>query len=193
MMPQQQTHLTRYIIVLTQEQLERDHTGCMQQLLDLNRVVFPSDASGHDLGSELRHRTARVVLALDSAPGSAEGHKQHPSNGANDRQSQLDHSNSLLGFAVYHTNSLTAHVARVAVAENARRRGLGGALLQAALRRAVSERRVQYATLHVSPLNAAAVALYRRHGFGVVAEVQDYYGRGAAALRMALNDLQACL
>jgi ribosomal protein S18 acetylase RimI-like enzyme len=37
---------------------------------------------------------------------------------------------ALLGFAVFHATSLAVHLVRVAVAPAARRRGVGGALLQ---------------------------------------------------------------
>lgn len=59
--------------------------------------------------------------------------------------------------------------------------------LQAALAHARAERRVQCASLHVSPGNAAAVALYKSLGFEAEARVADYFRRGCDALRMSLD------
>jgi ribosomal protein S18 acetylase RimI-like enzyme len=112
------------IIVASFEQLEcRPHR--LQQLQQLNSRVFGED--GRDLLSHLRHgRTMRVALALHAcADNSCQGAAgcMLPATG----EAQSDH---LQGFAVYKTNSLTAHVVRVAVAPEARRCGLGRALLQ---------------------------------------------------------------
>lgn len=60
---------------------------------------------------------------------------------------------------------------------------------QAALRRAVHERHVTCAALHVEPSNAAAVRMYRRTGFEAEATVPDYYDAGRPAVRMTLDDV----
>lgn len=49
-------------------------------------------------------------------------------------------------------------------------------MVQAALQKAVGERRVQEAVLHVAVGNAPALRLYRRLGFTDSSLVEDYYG-----------------
>ena len=50
------------------------------------------------------------------------------------------------------------------------------ACMQAALQKAVGERRVQEAVLNVAVGNSPALRLYRRLGFADRAQVDDYYG-----------------
>lgn len=57
-----------------------------------------------------------------------------------------------------------------------------GLCLQAALRKAVGERRVQEAYLNVAVGNAPALRLYRRLGFADRSQVDDYYGLVSAVL-----------
>src|SRR4051812_49340977 len=66
------------------------------------------------------------------------------------------------------------HINNIGVREESRRRGLGAALLAAALEEG-ARRGAQLAVLEVRAGNAAAQALYRRFGFEVVGERKDYY------------------
>lgn len=90
----------------------------------------------------------------------------------------------VLGYVVYQTNSVVCHVQKLAVHPSSRNQGIASTLLLAALQKAVSERRVQEATLNVSIGNAPAIRVYRRLGFVDRAQVEDYYGPGRPALRM---------
>jgi ribosomal-protein-alanine N-acetyltransferase len=70
-----------------------------------------------------------------------------------------------------------AHLAELVVAPDARRRGVGGALLDACLARAGP------VTALVAPDNDAALALYRSRGFERVGERPDAFASGALVLR----------
>ena len=66
------------------------------------------------------------------------------------------------------------HITNVAVAPEARRRGVGAALLLALMRLA-AERGARSMTLEVRPSNEAALALYRKFGFRSVGRRPHYY------------------
>ncbi|KAF6264987.1 acyl-CoA N-acyltransferase [Scenedesmus sp. NREL 46B-D3] len=96
---------------------------------------------------------------------------------------------AVLGYIIVQVNSVTAHINKLAVAPHARRRGLGAALLRAALQVAIHERRALCSTLHVDASNAPAVALYCAAGFERDGTIADYYGPGKPALKL-LADLR---
>lgn len=75
-------------------------------------------------------------------------------------------------------------IATIAVAPDARRRGVGRALLRALLVSARA-RGVTRAFLEVRASNAAAIALYAAHGFGVSGRRAKYYADGEDAVLMA--------
>ena len=85
-----------------------------------------------------------------------------------------------------------AEVLTLAVTPAGRRRGLGAALLVAALRE-VRERGAQAVFLEVSETNAAARALYAATGFVEVGRRRHYYPDGidALVLRLALSPCAA--
>lgn len=70
--------------------------------------------------------------------------------------------------------------------ENYRRKGVGEALLKAAIEKCLS-RKVQCVSLHVDPLRTPAVALHKKYGFEVDALVQGYYSSDRDAYRMHLQ------
>lgn len=78
------------------------------------------------------------------------------------------------------------HVHVLAVAGDARRRGLGAALLAAALAeaRAAGLARVH---LQLRASNLGALALYRRFGFAALGRRPRYYGGGEDALLLSLD------
>lgn len=77
--------------------------------------------------------------------------------------------------------SSRARLYSLAVAPEARGRGVGSLLLDAALH-AAAERGAAALTLEVRADNAAARALYERHGFTMTGRSPDYYSDNAAAL-----------
>jgi ribosomal-protein-alanine N-acetyltransferase len=85
------------------------------------------------------------------------------------------------GFALARVAADEVEVLTIAVAPQARRRGVGGALLDAVLR-AARARGVRTAYLDVAADNAAAAALYARFGFATAGRRKAYYARpdGAA-------------
>lgn len=68
------------------------------------------------------------------------------------------------------------YISNVAVAADARRRGVGGALVAALLSRA-RELGLAFVTLEVRRGNLAAIALYSKLGFRPVGERRGYYDR----------------
>ena len=74
-----------------------------------------------------------------------------------------------------------ADVQTIAVAPGAQRRGIGDRLLSALLEEA-SRRGAHRVHLEVEADNAAALGLYRRHGFDQISRRRSYYGPGRDAL-----------
>lgn len=66
------------------------------------------------------------------------------------------------------------YISNVAVAPQARRRGLGDSLIAALMQRA-EERKLSFVTLEVRESNAPAIALYEKHGFRPVGRRKNYY------------------
>ncbi|GBF92445.1 hypothetical protein Rsub_04549 [Raphidocelis subcapitata] len=156
-----------------------DELRRLDDLAALDAAAF-GPAGGSGLLQEFAaQRGRRVVVALgggDCGSGGGGGSGDDDGDGA-----------PLLGYVLYQPSSLAVQIVRLAVAPAARRRGVGRALIQAAIAAAAAQRRVACATLHVAPSNAPALALYRACGFADDAIVQDYYGRGAHAVRMVLE------
>lgn len=91
------------------------------------------------------------------------------------------------GYAMYTcATSLCASITKLAVKEGCRRRGIGEALLEAAVERC-RRRRIQRVSLHVDPARTAAVALYRKAGFQVETTVVGYYSPERDAYRMYMD------
>lgn len=88
------------------------------------------------------------------------------------------------GFIRIHPRGVAGspYVASVAVAESARSRGVGRALLDATELRYP---RARYVFLCVSDFNLRARALYERHGYRLVGTLPDYVVDGRAELLMA--------
>ena len=88
------------------------------------------------------------------------------------------------GFIRIHPRGVAGspYVASVAVAEHARGRGVGKALLDATEARWPTAR---YVFLCVSDFNDRARALYERHGYRLVGALPDYVVDGHAELLMA--------
>lgn len=84
---------------------------------------------------------------------------------------------------LYRARSRRARLYSLAVAPAVRGRGIGAGLLQAVQAAAV-RRGCDGLALEVRCDNAAAIALYRKHGFRAVRALAGYYQDGQAALRM---------
>jgi [ribosomal protein S18]-alanine N-acetyltransferase len=80
----------------------------------------------------------------------------------------------LYGFVAARVSADELHINNIGVRDEARRRGLGGALLAAALRAGL-RLGAESALLEVRAGNLAAQALYRRRGFEVVGRRRNYY------------------
>jgi len=85
------------------------------------------------------------------------------------------------GMALARVAADEAELLTLAVVPHARRRGLGGTLLRAAMRQSAISG-AQRMFLEVKDGNAAALALYTRAGFAVIASRRQYYPDGASAL-----------
>lgn len=92
----------------------------------------------------------------------------------------------LVGYAGLFAVGDEADVQTIAVAPQARGRGIGGALL-GELVAAARQRGARRLCLEVRSDNQAAIGLYERAGFRVDGRRRDYYGPGQAATLMSLE------
>ena len=92
---------------------------------------------------------------------------------------------SAAGFVLFRSAADEAEILTVAVNPASRRRGVGRALMEEAIRRLYTER-IGSLFLEVDSGNAAAIALYEGLDFVPVGERSGYYSQGPAAARGAL-------
>lgn len=89
------------------------------------------------------------------------------------------------GFILWRTTAGEAEILTLAVGKDARRKGAGRALVDAALAGAAAQG-AQTLFLEVADDNAAAIALYRAAGFEQTGRRKDYYRREGGEMRDAL-------
>ena len=94
-----------------------------------------------------------------------------------------DAPNTCVGFAVVQRSSLALAITKLVVVKEARRAGVGSALMRHAVEFA-RKARAQVCTLHVDEANEPAKALYLAMGFVVAGRRADYYRVGRSALAM---------
>ncbi len=139
---------------------------------DLDRVVaIEKDGFRHPwsrelLERELSHAWSTVLLAVADGAGGRE---------------------EVLGFIVFWIVHDEVHVLNVATALEARRRGVGRALMDEAVE-AGRRSGARMATLEVRRSNAPAIALYRELGYRQVGVRPNYYAEeGEDAIVMVLD------
>jgi ribosomal-protein-alanine N-acetyltransferase len=94
-------------------------------------------------------------------------------------------STKVLGYIIARLDRWGAEIVSLAVHPSARKRGIGRALLQAAVKR-MRRRHATSIRLMVREGNATAETFYRGLGFRAVGRVADYYEDGATGIRMRL-------
>ena len=103
---------------------------------------------------------------------------------ANARLTLAEEDGRLLGYALvlFHQGTSLARLYSIASDPQARGRGLGQRLLEAA-EQAALENDCAFLRLEVRPDNGAAIALYERNGYLPFARLSDYYEDHTEALR----------
>lgn len=124
--------------------------GHLDQIEELERTIFASEAWSRRLLEEMR--TAPGAVAL----------------------SAVDGEGTVLGYASAQIVLDEGHINNMAVRPQSRRQGIGSALMEA-LRREALERRLSFLTLEVRSSNLNAQALYAGHGYVVVGRRRNYY------------------
>ncbi len=81
---------------------------------------------------------------------------------------------ALMGYLCFSSILDEGSIDNIAVAPQWRRQGAAGALMNAALDRARTLA-LSFITLEVRETNAAAIALYKKHGYAEVGRRKDYY------------------
>jgi ribosomal-protein-alanine N-acetyltransferase len=122
----------------------------LPRVMEIERAAFSHPWSEELVRRELSHEFSTVLLATEGASG------------------------PILGFAVVWLVPDELHVLNVAVAPEARRRGVARAVL-AKVEAGAREQGARVAMLEVRRSNAPAIALYRALGYREVAIRPRYY------------------
>jgi len=93
---------------------------------------------------------------------------------------------AFVGYVIARLDRWGAEIVSLAVDPHARGRGIGAALLRAAIRR-MQRRSARSIRLMVHVNNTNAAEFYRRQGFRSVGRIQDYYEDGGTGIRMRLQ------
>lgn len=80
----------------------------------------------------------------------------------------------LLGFMIYELHRNRLHLLNFAVAEESRRRGVGGQMLDKLVNKLSSQRRSRI-MLEVRETNLAAQLFFRQRGFKAISVLRDFY------------------
>ena len=120
----------------------------LDEVAELERICFTTPWSRNMLVEELQNDCAAFLVALDDE----------------------DHVAGYAGLLVVLDEG---YIDNVAVRPDCRRQGIGDRLLEVFCR--FGQAPLAFLTLEVRPSNAAAVALYEKHGFQEAGRRKDYY------------------
>lgn len=133
----------------------------LPQVMEIERLAFARDPWTPGLFlHELKLAFSRVELARGADP-----------------------SRRLLGYACWWVIGDEVHILNLAVHPDARRAGIGRALVQRVLDDACAQQATSV-SLEVRPENTAGLALYRAMGFTQIGLRRNYYARGEDAVIM---------
>jgi ribosomal-protein-alanine N-acetyltransferase len=90
---------------------------------------------------------------------------------------------NVAGFILAELAPDEGHIVTLDVLEEHRRQGIGSLLLSAAEEEMIS-RGGRRMVLETATTNAAAIALWQKHGYGQLGIMENYYGAGQDAFRM---------
>lgn len=121
----------------------------LPQLTALERICFPADPWSETLYRAALDNPAVAILLAQGEDG------------------------ALLGYAVLSTVLDEGNLDNIAVAPEARRRGVADALLDVLT--GFGREHLTTLMLEVRASNVAAIALYKKHGFAAVGQRKNYY------------------
>ncbi len=95
----------------------------------------------------------------------------------------VESKNSIIGYSIASCADIGFHITNIAVDEEYQRRGIGTRLLRR-LEAIARERGCHYIYLEVRTNNAAAMKLYKNHGYSILFKRKNYYIDGDDAYVM---------
>lgn len=168
--------------------------------------MFRADSSSHYPGVEYHHAEGGIRPArLDDLPSLLELERHFPTDRLSRRslrrlvlQTQVglfvyEENGVVIGDIVvlYRRNSTRARLYSLIVHPACQGRGIATALLSAA-ERAATQRGCDVLSLEVQADNGAALRLYQKMGYTVIARVENYYDDQSPALRLEKEADRSC-
>ena len=130
-------------------QIAEEDRGLMEQVAQMEADVFPDPWSYHEVRSTVRQKQTFCAAAMEG--------------------------DTLLGYFLCYYVLDECEIARIAVAESERRRGIGQMLFDY-MQRICQEKELTRMLLDVRKSNRTAIAFYEKNGFGTDGERKLYYG-----------------
>jgi ribosomal-protein-alanine N-acetyltransferase len=144
-------------------------TRDLSRILEIERLAFPAPWTLASFKRELTLPFSRVIVAI-----------------SDDETSNRGMPTTISGFLCRWLIADECHVLNIAVHPDARRAGIGGLLMSAAIVEAKAEGAL-LVTLEVRRSNLAARQLYRKFEFEERRLRKNYYGPGEDAIIMELT------
>lgn len=158
-----------------------DKTGCPVMILDvasrhldgieaIERACFSMPWTREQLAHQMTGEHSLFLCAADETGGPAPAESARP---CCHLFLCAEDGTGVLGYVGLMTVMDEGYISNIAVAPEARRRGIADALLDALAAR--TNGTLAFLTLEVRASNAPAIALYEKHGFSVAGRRKNYY------------------
>ena len=160
------------------------------QINKIDREAFPTQWPPPDYRRELQNPLARLLVACEDSPETAESEMEIPREDVSGLASRLkrwwwqnrffgseppqSNEHCIIGFTSMWVMADEAHITNIAVRQSHQRQGIGELLLISIIDLAI-ELKASIVTLEVRVSNLTAQSLYQKYGFAQVGLRRNYY------------------
>ena len=129
------------------DHLDLAKTGDAEEIAKLEKAIFPDEWSENAISREIENK--RIIITKENQ--------------------------EIIGYCIYMLGGDQGEILRIAVKEDARKKGVGKKLLKKAFKKMKNEG-VTEVFLEVRSRNSAAISLYEKMGFEKIDVRKNYYG-----------------
>lgn len=134
---------------LRMERIDREDSAVLEQTAHLEAQIFPDPWSAHEIEATVKQKHTLCAAVREG--------------------------DTLLGYFLCYYVLDECEIARIAVAKEARRRGIGGMLMEG-LKELCREKGITKILLDVRKSNRVAIIFYEKNGFVTDGVRRNYYG-----------------